>query len=153
MGKEIERKFLVTGDNWRSAHAKLLRQGYLSTDKHRTVRVRVSGESAFLTIKGLTSGATRQEFEYPIPVDDANEMLDELCQPPLIEKRRHVVRVDGMTWEIDEFLGENAGLVVAEVELQDEDQTFNRPAWLGDEVTEDPRYYNANLVLQPYSKW
>ena len=94
MGKEIERKFLVTGDGWRSGQATLLRQGYLSTDKHRTVRVRVSGESAFLTIMGLTRGATRREIEYPIPVEDANEMLDELCNPPLIEKRRHVVRRD-----------------------------------------------------------
>lgn len=153
MGKEIERKFLVTGDRWRSDEAKLLRQGYLSTDKHRTVRVRVSGESAYLTIKGLTHGATRREFEYPIPVNDANEMLDKLCQPPLIEKRRYVVRRDGLTWEIDEFLGENEGLVVAEVELQDEDQAFGRPEWLGEEVTEDPRYYNANLVQKPYSSW
>ena len=153
MGKEIERKFLITGDGWRSGQASLLRQGYLSTDKHRTVRVRVSGESAFLTIKGLTRGATRREFEYPIPVDDANEMLDEVCKPPLIEKRRYVVRRDGVTWEIDEFLGENEGLVVAEVELQDEDQTFGRPEWLGEEVTQDPRYYNANLVQRPYSSW
>ncbi len=153
MGKEIERKFLVVGDDWRSAQSTLLRQGYLSTDKHRTVRVRVSGDSAFLTIKGLTTGATRREFEYPIPVDDANELLDELCQPPLIEKQRHVIRGDGVTWEIDEFLGENDGLVVAEVELQDEDQAFSRPSWLGEEVTDDPRYYNANLVKRPYSSW
>jgi adenylate cyclase len=152
MPQEIERKFLVTGTAWRSAAGTLYRQGYLNRDKARTVRVRVAGEQAFLTIKGVTTGATRAEFEYPIPVADAEQLLA-LCDGPLIEKVRHIVQVDGTCWEVDEFLGDNAGLVVAEVELQAEDQPFARPPWLGAEVTHDARYYNSNLATHPYRHW
>lgn len=154
MGTEIERKFRVSGDAWRGrGTATRYRQGYLSTVKERTVRVRVAGDRAQLTIKGITVGASRTEFEYEIPVDDADVMLDELCEQPIIDKVRHVVEIDGTTWEIDEFAGANAGLVVAEVELDDADQHVTRPAWLGEEVTDDPRYFNANLVAHPYSEW
>lgn len=153
MAEEIERKFLVDGEGWRSGQGTLYRQGYLSTEKERTVRVRITGDSAALTVKGITRGATRAEFEYPIPVADAAQMLDTLCRRPLIEKRRHVLEHGGLTWEVDEFLGDNAGLVVAEVELTREDQAIERPPWLGEEVTGDPRYYNANLVDHPYSEW
>lgn len=154
MATEIERKFLVTGDAWRGqGTATRYRQGYLSTVKERTVRVRVAGDGAQLTIKGITVNASRTEFEYDIPVDDADIMLDELCEQPIIDKVRHVVEVDRHTWEIDEFAGANEGLVVAEVELDDADQQFTRPEWLGEEVTDDPRYFNANLVAHPYSQW
>jgi CYTH domain-containing protein len=152
MPQEIERKFLITGTAWRSATGTLYRQGYLNRDKARTVRVRVAGEQAFLTIKGLTTGASRAEFEYPIPVADAEQLLA-LCDGPLIEKVRHIVMVDGTRWEVDAFLGDNAGLVVAEVELQTEDQAFARPPWLGTEVTHDARYYNSNLASHPYCRW
>lgn len=153
MGKEIERKFLVTGDAWKSGESSDYRQGYLTVDRERTVRVRIAGDRAFLTIKGITENATRSEFEYPIPVADASEMLDHLCLRPLIEKRRYLVEHEGMTWEVDRFYGENEGLVVAEVELDDENQAFSKPDWIGEEVTSDPRYYNANLVDAPYSSW
>lgn len=154
MGTEIERKFLVTDDTWRGrATATPFRQGYLSTVKERTVRVRAAGDEGTLTIKGITVGASRTEFEYPIPLEDAHVMLDELCEQPIIEKTRHVVDVDGTTWEIDEFAGVNEGLVVAEVELDSPDEQFTSPDWLGDEVTDDPRYFNANLIAHPYSEW
>jgi CYTH domain-containing protein len=153
MGIEIERKFLVHGDDWRNAESIAYRQGYLNTSKQRTVRVRVAGDKAYLTIKGITQGATRQEFEYAIPIQDATTMLDDLCEKPLIEKRRYRVTHGGMNWEVDEFFGDNQGLVLAELELESEDQTFDKPAWLGKEVTSDPRYYNANLVQQPYATW
>ncbi len=154
MGTEIERKFLVTDDSWRGqGTATPFRQGYLSTVKERTVRVRAAGDEGTLTIKGITVGASRTEFEYPIPVEDAHVMLDELCEQPIIEKTRHVVDVDGTTWEIDEFAGVNEGLVVAEVELDSPDEQFTSPDWLGDEVTDDPRYFNANLIAHPYSEW
>ena len=153
MGIEIERKFLVKGNDWREAEGAEYRQGYLNTVKERTVRVRVARESSHLTIKGPPSGATRAESEYEIPVKDANEMLDELCERPLIEKRRFRVEYGNRIWEVDEFLGENQGLVLAEVELESEDQDFNRPPWIGSEVTDDARYFNANLVRDPYSTW
>ncbi|EMI42079.1 CYTH domain-containing protein [Rhodopirellula sp. SWK7] len=153
MGIEIERKFLVIDQGYRSEDSTLLRQGYLSTVKERTVRVRVAGEKAFLTIKGITEGSKRSEYEYEIPVADAAEMLDELCEPPLIEKRRYRTVHEGMVWEIDEFFGDNEGLTLAEIELDEEGQTFERPSWLGEEVTDDRRYYNANLVSHPFSKW
>lgn len=152
MPQEIERKFLVTGTAWRSATGTLYRQGYLNRDKARTVRVRVAGEQGFLTIKGVTTGASRAEFEYPIPVADAEQLLA-LCDGPLIEKVRHIVLVESTCWEVDAFLGDNAGLVVAEVELQSEDQAFARPPWLGAEVTHDARYYNSNLAIHPYQNW
>lgn len=153
MAEEIERKFLVTSREWRTGDATEYRQGYLSLDKERTVRVRLAGDQAYLTIKGITRGATRREYEYPIPREDAVQMLDELCRQPLIEKRRYRLEHEGLTWEIDEFFGDNAGLVVAEVELEREDQPFARPPWLGEEVTGDPRYYNASLVENPYRNW
>ena len=153
MADEIERKFLVTSREWRTGEATEYRQGYLNLDKERTVRVRVAGERAYLTVKGITRGATRREFEYPIPLAEAEEMLAGLCRQPLIEKRRYRLQHAGLTWEIDEFFGDNAGLVVAEVELEREDQPFERPPWLGDEVTDDPRYYNASLVEHPYRDW
>ena len=154
MAQEIERKFLVTGGEWRrEGEATAFRQGYLSTVKERTVRVRAAGEEGTITIKGITVGATRTEFEYAIPVTDAHAMLDELCARPLIEKTRHVVVADGTTWEIDEFDGANQGLVVAEVELASADEEFARPDWLGAEVTGDPRYFNSNLIAHPYTEW
>lgn len=152
MATEIERKFLVTGIEWRRPDALHYSQGYLNRDRERTVRIRLAGEQAFLTVKGLTRGAWRSEFEYPIPVADAEQLL-KLCDGPVVRKLRHVVMHHGLKWEVDEFLDENAGLVVAEVELECEDQPFDQPGWLGQEVTEDPRYFNANLAANPYSRW
>lgn len=156
MNKEIERKFLVEDkntDSWRNAIYSEIRQGYLSVDKQRTVRVRIAGSAAYLTIKGITEGATRAEYEYAISVSHAREMLDSLCLRPQIEKRRHRVEYGGLIWEVDEFYGDNAGLIVAEVELKSAQQVFDKPSWAGKEVTDDPRYYNANLVDHPYTKW
>ena len=154
MGKEIERKFLVKKDTWRAlAQGTMYRQGYLNSVKERTVRVRTAGDKGFLTIKGLTTGATRAEYEYEIPLADSNAMLDALAERPLIEKKRHKIDFAGLTWEIDEFFGENQGLIVAEVELKSEDQAFKKPDWAGEEVTGDPRYFNANLIKHPYRKW
>jgi adenylate cyclase len=154
MAKEIERKFLVKDDTWRGQDVgKRYRQGYLSTVKERTVRVRTVGDKGFLTIKGITVGATRSEYEYEIPLADANEILDKLCERPLIEKTRYRIPQGGLLWEIDEFEGENRGLVMAEVELKDENQFVTLPTWTGQEVTRDPRYFNANLVAHPFSRW
>jgi len=154
MAKEIERKFLLKGDAWRAlAKGTTYRQGYLNSAKERTVRVRTAEDKAFLTIKGLTLGATRAEYEYAIPFDEGKAMLDALAEKPLIEKKRYKIPAGDLTWEIDEFLGDNAGLIVAEVELKSEDQAFDRPAWLGDEVTGDTRYYNANLIKKPFRRW
>ncbi|MEY4752294.1 MAG: hypothetical protein RIQ60_4508 [Pseudomonadota bacterium] len=154
MAIEIERKFLVLGESWRSAARQTpYVQGYLNRDPERTVRVRIEGDVARLTVKGRSRGATRAEFEYPIPVDDARALLA-LCDGPLVEKIRHLwTGSDGLCWEIDEFLGANAGLVVAELELESEDQPFVRPAWLGQEVTSDARYFNASLAVRPWSTW
>lgn len=154
MGKEIERKFLLVGEDWRKlAEGTVYRQGYLSTVKERTVRVRTIGDNGYLTVKGITIGATRLEYEYEISASDANEMLDELCEKPLIEKKRSKIEFGGLIWEVDEFFGENDGLVFAEVELDDENQEFEKPSWIGEEVTGDPRYFNSNLTKHPYSKW
>ena len=154
MGKEIERKFLVRGDVWRSsATGTAYRQGYLNSAKERTVRIRTIDDRAFLTIKGLTVGATRAEYEYEIPVADCDAMLDALAEKPIIEKKRYKVPFAGLTWEIDEFFGDNAGLIVAEVELEGEMQIFEKPEWVGEEVTADPRYFNSNLIKHPYGKW
>lgn len=152
MAIEIERKFLVCGEEWRQPSPIRICQGYLNRDKNRTVRVRIAGACAFLTVKGATSGASRQEFEYEIPLADAEQLLL-LCDGPVLEKNRHVVEHAGTTWEVDEFFGANAGLVVAEVELEREDQPFAHPIWLGVEVTEDPRYFNSNLTKTPYTAW
>jgi CYTH domain-containing protein len=154
MGQEIERKFLVKGTAWKAqAAGTLYRQGYLSSVKERTVRVRIAGEKGFLTIKGLNKGVTRTEFEYPVPVDDAAAMLDGLCERPLIEKTRYVLPSGGYTWEIDEFHGDNDGLVVAEVELQRADDKPPLPEWAGEEVSSDARYFNSNLVKKPFKTW
>lgn len=152
MATEIERKFLVTGNTWRTGNPTPFRQGYLNRDKERTVRVRIAGTHAFLTIKGPSIGASRAEFEYEIPVTDAEQLLL-LCDGPLIEKTRYLVQHHGMTWEVDEFHGANAGLVVAEIELQSEMQGFSKPEWVNTEVTNDKRYYNSNLATNPYKNW
>jgi adenylate cyclase len=154
MSKEIERKFLVRDNTWRGQDGgKRYRQGYLSTVKERTVRVRTTGDKGFITIKGISVGATRSEYEYDIPLADANEMLDRLCERPLVEKTRYRVSHEGLVWEIDEFEGVNRGLIIAEVELEDETQSVTLPGWIGQEVTGDARYFNANLVANPFSQW
>ncbi|MGI4719069.1 MAG: CYTH domain-containing protein [Janthinobacterium lividum] len=154
MGVEIERKFLVLGQAWRTlGEATLLRQGYLNADPARTVRVRIEGGAGLLTIKSRNDGASRGEWEYPIPLQDAEELLDRLCERPLVEKIRHRIHHAGFTWEVDEFLGENAGLVVAEIELPAEDTAFALPDWIGREVTGERRYYNSSLIRLPFSKW
>jgi adenylate cyclase len=152
MPTEIERKFLVTGPEWHDAFSIHIRQGYLCRGNEITVRVRVANEKAYLTIKGIKKGISRQEFEYEIPVADAEQLL-KLSNGCVIEKIRHVVMYKSFAWEVDEFLGENAGLIVAEIELENEDQIFERPEWLGREVTGDPRYANAYLASNPYSIW
>lgn len=154
MGKEIEKKFLVRDDRWRGlAPGVLYRQGYLNKEKGRTVRVRTVGDQGFLTIKGPSVGGARPEYEYPIPFDDAVELLENLCLMPLIEKTRTKIPYQGFVWEIDEFKGENQGLILAEIELAVVGENFTLPPWIGAEVTGDSRYYNANLVHHPYSAW
>jgi CYTH domain-containing protein len=154
MPVEIERKFRVTGDDWRAAGAGTrYRQGYLSLQAGASVRVRASRDQGWLTIKGETSGVSRAEYEYPIPLAHANELLDTLCIKPVIEKTRYRIEHRGLVWEVDEFEGENAGLVIAEVELESEGQAIERPEWVGEEVTGDPRYYNVSLVSKPWSSW
>lgn len=155
MATEIERKFLVLNEAWK-AHADegtRFRQGYLVGAKVASVRVRIEGARANLNIKSATLGIRRQEFEYAIPLEDAQELLDTLCERPLIEKTRYHVEDRGRVWEIDVFEGDNAGLVVAEIELASEDEVFERPDWLGEEVSHDPRYYNVCLVKHPYKEW
>ncbi len=161
MGIEIERKFLVTGDGWRAAaHAVVpMAQGYIndaaaldSGAQKASVRVRIQGDAAYLNLKSREPWHTRQEFDYPIPVDDARALLA-LCVGGLVDKRRHLVRHGNHLWEVDEFLGENAGLVVAEIELDDAEEAFERPEWLGEEVTDDVRYYNLALAAHPYGRW
>jgi adenylate cyclase len=154
MAQEIERKFLVNDESWRAGAAgTLYRQGYLSTDPERTVRVRLEGSRGVLTIKGPTRGLVRAEFEYPIPAAEAAALLDSLCLRPLIEKTRYRIDFAGHTWEIDEFAGDNAGLVLAEVELASAGEAVELPPWAGKEVSDDPRYYNANLVHHPFRSW
>ncbi|MFC0168901.1 CYTH domain-containing protein [Pseudoduganella danionis] len=153
MGVEIERKFLLRGDAWRSmGQPVLLRQGYLSSHKERVVRVRIEGERGVMTIKGRNVGAVRGEWEYEIPLADASELLL-LCEQPLIEKYRSRIDYAGHVWEVDEFLGVNAGLVVAEIELGSEAEQFELPEWVGEEVTSDVRYLNSSLIKHPYSAW
>ncbi len=154
MAKEIERKFLVSGDAWRQlATGTYYRQGYLSTVKERTVRVRTIDEDAFLTIKGVSRGLTRVEYEYQVPHGDAVEMLADLCLQPIVEKHRYKIEYQGLVWEVDEFHGVNEGLIVAEVELESEEQEVPKPDWIGEEVSDDPRYFNANLIANPYTTW
>ncbi|MDJ0799633.1 MAG: CYTH domain-containing protein [Calothrix sp. MO_167.B12] len=154
MGKEIERKFLVKGDSWRRlAEGKLYRQGYISTQVQGTVRVRIVGDRGYLTIKGPSVKYSRLEFEYPIPLVDAQVMLDTLCQRPFIEKIRYRVEWGGLVWEIDEFDGANKGLILAEVELSEETQQIELPTWIDREVSDEPKYFNSNLVKHPFEQW
>lgn len=153
MATEIERKFLVKSDAWSEGPAGVaICQGYLCRDPERTVRVRIAGDKAFLTIKGMSRGISRLEFEYAIPPEEARQLL-ELCLPPLLEKVRYERWHGGHCWEIDEFEGENAGLIVAEIELPEADTDFEIPDWAGKEVSDDPRYYNARLAEEPWSEW
>jgi adenylate cyclase len=154
MAREIERKFLVRSSDWtrEATSARPLRQGYLAIDDGNNVRVRTDGQRAWLTIKGRGEGITRPEFEYEIPVAGAAELFA-LCHGRVVEKTRHLVPAETLCWEIDEFTGDNTGLVVAEIELPDEDTPFPQPAWLGEEVTADPRYLNANLAVHPFARW
>jgi adenylate cyclase len=154
MAREIERKFLVKGDCWKSRVLGVMcRQGYLVKAGGVTVRVRVLGESGFLTIKGKTEGIGREEYEYVIPLEDAEAMLENMTSGEIVEKIRYRVPVHGVTWDVDEFLGANEGLVLAEVELEHEGQEVLLPEWAGLEVTGDPRYYNSRLAEAPYSRW
>jgi adenylate cyclase len=154
MSREIEHKYLVRVDLWNPTEDGVLyRQGYLCNVEERSVRVRIAGQQAYLTIKGPTYGITRLEFEYAIPVGDAEIMLNLLCQHPLIEKTRYHQSFAGKTWEIDVFHGDNTGLVVAEIEVSSESEQFERPPWLGREVSTDLRYLNSSLVNNPYNNW
>jgi CYTH domain-containing protein len=154
MAQEIERKFLLRTEGWRGlAPGRVYVQGYLAGNEACSVRVRIAENTASLAIKSATAGACRREFEYPLPLADAQQMLDLLAGKPLIEKTRYTIEYKGFYWEIDEFHGNNQGLIVAEIELEREDQAFEKPAWIGEEVTGDPRYYNANLARVPYCAW
>jgi adenylate cyclase len=155
MPVEIERKFLVRSTAWRTAarHRERMRQGYFGGGDRASIRVRVAGRNAWLNVKSRTAGASRLEYEYPIPVADAEEMLARLCEEPALEKVRHRVPYADHVFEVDEFLGANAGLVVAEIELDDASEAFARPKWLGEEVTDDVRYYSSNLAREPWMTW
>jgi adenylate cyclase len=155
MPQEIERKFLVLDDSYKKGAFKKVRyrQGYLASRPKTTVRIRVAGEEAFITVKGPTKGITRLEFEYPIPLEHGETMLNTLCGQPLIEKDRYTVIYQGHEWVVDEFFGANGGLVVAEIELDSESSEFSHPEWLGKEVSDDPRYHNSKLQKHPYSDW
>lgn len=155
MATEVEHKFLVVNDAWREqvSRSKSFRQGYLSNDKHASVRVRIANDKATLNIKGMTIGVSRLEYEYAIPLDEAAELLEQLCAKPLIEKTRHYVEFGGKTWEVDEFHGDNAGLVVAEVELNHVGEQFDVPAWAGQDVSHLERYYNVMLSQRSYAQW
>lgn len=153
MKTEIERKFLVKDLSWKTVGGKRYSQGYVNRSKESTVRVRIADDQAFLSVKGSKTGITRLEYEYEIPKKDAEELLEHLCEKPFIEKVRYRIPCGDQVFEVDEFLDDNAGLIVAEIELESEDQEFSKPAWLGEEVTRDPRYYNANLVKHPFKEW
>ncbi|MDH5571049.1 MAG: CYTH domain-containing protein [Gammaproteobacteria bacterium] len=155
MGTEIERKFLLRDDSWKKAISKstVFKQGYLVGSEQASVRIRVEGEKANINIKSATLDVTRHEYEYLIPLKDAEELLETLCDKPFIKKIRHIVNHAGHKWEIDVFEGENEGLIVAEIELTSENEDFEKPAWLGEEVSDDPRYYNVCLVKHPYRNW
>jgi len=154
MALEIERKFLMKDESWRGlALGQHYRQGYLNQNHGTIVRIRTIGNEGYLTIKGPSQDGARLEFEYPIPVVDAVEMLEKLSASPIVEKLRHAIHFDGFVWEVDEFLGENEGLIFAEIELEHPDQQFSLPPWIGREVTDDPRFYNSNLASNPYSRW
>ncbi len=155
MATEIERKFLTLNDHWKqsSYQSNHLRQGYLSSEKNCSVRVRTSEDKAWINVKSITIGTQRQEYEYEIPLADGNEMLDTLSRKPLIEKTRYLIKVGQHIWEVDVFEGDNAGLTVAEIELDAVDEAFEKPSWAGEEVTDDPRYYNTRLSRLPYKQW
>lgn len=155
MALEIEHKFLVLCEAWREqvSHSEVFRQGYLSNNPQASVRVRIAGDQATLNIKGMTIGTQRPEYEYVIPVAEAAEMLEQLCEPPIIEKTRHFIRYAGKTWEIDEFAGDNEGLIVAEVELNSVGECFERPLWAGEDVSGIERYYNVSLLKHPFCQW
>ena len=155
MPVEIERKFLLKHDSWRQhiQHSSRIRQGYLGAIAKASVRIRIEGDKANINIKSAELSMRRMEYEYAIPLDEASEMLDKLCESPQIDKFRHLVKHGDHTWEIDEFFGDNAGLIVAEIELSAEDEVFDLPPWAGEDVTQDPRYYNVNLVKHPFKNW
>jgi adenylate cyclase len=155
MAMEIERKFLVAGDGWKQGNpqGRHYRQGYLPTDSSAAIRIRVSSDRGWITIKKRESNLARREYEYEIPLNEAAEIMDELCLKPLIEKTRYKVPWETKIWEIDVFSGENEGLVVAEIELDSEEDTFAKPPWLGEEITHDPRYLNVNLARHPFCRW
>lgn len=152
---EIERKFLLASEDWREevVRSSRIRQGYLGKIDKASVRIRVQGDKANINVKSATLGMRRMEYEYEIPLSEAEEMLEQLCQKPQVDKTRFIVERGQHVWEIDEFYGDNEGLLVAEVELGSEDEVFEKPAWLGEEVTEDPRYYNVNLRKHPFKDW
>ena len=154
MPKEIERKFLIKNNDYRQlGKGERYKQGYICRLSDKVVRVRIAGAKAFLAIKSMVNATTRLEYEYEIPVEHAEEMLEKLCEKPLVEKVRYKVLWGKDVWEIDEFSGENEGLVVAEIEIPSEDYQFELPPWIRDEVTNDKRYLNANLVSNPYKNW
>lgn len=155
MGKEIERKFLLNLEEWNKVDKPLgkhLRQGYISNNPEKTIRIRIAEKQAWLTIKGITIGASRLEYEYEIPLNEAAELLDNFCESAL-EKIRYEIKYEGKIWEVDVFSGDNQGLIVAEIELLSEDEDFERPIWVDVEVTTDKRYYNANLTTHPFKDW
>jgi len=155
MAQEIERKFLLKSDAWRNqvTSAQRMSQGYLQRGADSAIRVRIAGDRAWLNIKKSLDGIHRLEYEYAIPLTDAQEMLEQVALRPIIDKTRHLVRIGPHTWEIDEFHAENAGLVVAEIELDHADEAFDRPDWLGEEVSTDTRYFNSSLSERPYNSW
>jgi adenylate cyclase len=155
MALEIEHKFLVRNDEWRKLvkHSADYRQGYLSSKPTNSIRIRISEDKAWLNIKSATIGNQRHEYEYPIPMTDANEIINNLCHHPIIEKTRHFIYLGAHTWEIDEFKHANKGLIVAEIELTIQNEKFERPSWIGEEVTHDLKYYNNNLTNNPYTEW
>jgi CYTH domain-containing protein len=154
MAIEIEKKFLVVGDDWKNnTSSKIYFQGYICSGSGTTARVRIAGEKAFITIKGKHKGISRLEFEYEIPLEDAKILLKDICQQPIIHKRRYLKKFGDFLWEIDEFFGENEGLILAEIELSREDEAFPEPPWLGEDVTDDGRYYNASLRTNPFAVW
>lgn len=155
MATEIERKFLLKNSSWKESadQGTQYSQGYIVGSKHASVRVRLQGKRSYLNIKSATIDIVRQEFEYEIPFDDATEMLETLCEKPLIDKVRYLIKHDNHIWEIDVFSGDNDGLIVAEIELKNKDEKFIKPDWLGEEVSDDERYYNVCLVKQPFKDW
>jgi adenylate cyclase len=155
MGIEIERKFLVLGLDWKAAvtSKRKIIQGYIAREDGTGVRIRIADEQAFLTIKGARTGNTRSEFEYPIPIKDGQEMLDELSRRPKIKKTRHLIPQSNHVWEVDVFKGKNRGLITAEIELSAEDEPFDRPDWIGEEISTDPRYTNPALMRKPFGEW